>query len=487
MKLDNKKDNFLNYLQGQKLLLIIALCVSAGLYPLLKYCYPQPDFFVDSLNYILWAKNDFSATYRPLGYSLFMQGINFLFSSPGSAVFLQYLLFVLSSLFFFFSVDYLFGLPSKLKLPILVIVLCNPILLFQANLISSDSLFCSLTVIWLATCLWIVKKPGWWALITQLLFLYLCFRMRYTAMFFPLVAIAAFAVSKAKISYKLIGAGLTLSVISLTVWQQKRTNLLYTNTNVFSGFAGWQIANNALYCYPYTSIKSEELPDFDMQIIDHCVKMNIDSVSKMTGVGYVYLWDMKSPLKKYHKICMRRDGTDYLASWFTASVALNDYGWYIVKHYPWPFFRHFIVPNSTNYFYPPTEVLANYDYGHIKLTPEAIDWFGISSEYLDCTYPVLQSKVIAIYPALSLLLNILNIAAILFFVARVIPIWRSVPRSKWGLIIVWGSFFFGYMAFSIFASAVNLRFLDYLFVTGYIMPFVLFIKAQEAHTTPVPQ
>ena len=111
-------------------------------------------------------------------------------------------------------------------------------------------------------------------------------------------------------------------------------------------------------------------------------------------------------------------------------------------------------------------------------------WFGFGSEHLDCTYPVLQSTVISIYPALSLALNLLNIAAILFFLVRVVPVWKSVSQEDKGLLVVWGLFFTGYMAFSIFASAVNLRFLDYLFVTGYIMPFVLFAKARKMRVKP---
>ena len=268
------------------------------------------------------------------------------------------------------------------------------------------------------------------------------------------------------------------------MWQQKKATLQYTNTDVFSGFAGWQIANNALYCYPYISLQQEDLPNREMQIVDFSVRKYLDSVKKGDGVGYVYLWDVRSPLKKYLNLCSNRNHTDYLISWFNASVTLNDYGWYIVQHYPGTFVRHFILPNCTNYFYPATEVLGNYDYTNIKIPAETMAWFGFGSEHLDCTYPVLQSTVISEYPALSLLLNLLNIAAILFFLVRVVPVWKSVSQEDKGLLVVWGLFFTGYMAFSIFASAVNLRFLDYLFVMGYIMPFVLFAKARKMRVKP---
>ncbi len=467
------KDTFFGYLRAQKKLIFIALAVAVVIYVPFKYAFPLPDLFADSSDYILWAANNFPVAYRPLGYSVFLQ---FIHSISPSALFLtsiQYALFILSTLFFFFSADYLFGLPAKFKLPALLLVICNPILIFQSNLVSSDSLFCSLTIIWFSACLWIISRPRWWNLLLQFLILYCCLRLRYTAMFFPLIVSIAFVVCRAKIYYKLAGVLATALLIFTAVQLQKSTNEKETGTDVFSGFAGWQLANNALYCYRHIEVSSNDLPTHETQVIDHCVKAYIDSVSISGGVGYSYLWDRNSPLKKYLNICAHRDHSDYLVAWFTASVPLGRYGWYIISHHPASFMQYYLIPNTVNYFYPPTEILANYDYRSITLAPETKRWFGIDTDHLDCEFPLLQGKIIQVYPLLSLLLNLFNIAVLIFCAIRAVNAGRTTPPYLNGLLITWGTFYFGYMVFCILASAINLRFLDYLFVPGFIMPLIL--------------
>jgi hypothetical protein len=476
----SNRDNFFRYLCNKKSLLVIAVCISACLFAILKYCYPLPDFFVDSVNYVLWAHYDLAVAFRPMGYSYFLQMMHSVSAGWGTLIFVQYFIFVLSSLFFFFSADYLFGVPKKLALPLMLAILCNPMLLLQTNLVSSDSIFCSLTVTWFTTCLWIIKKPGWWIWVAQLIFLYLAFKVRYSALFFPVISAIVFLFCKARRSYKITGIVATGAMIYLIVWYQQNLTEYATNTKTFSGFAGWQIANNALYCYPYIDLNPKDLPTQETRIVDECVRMKIDSVVKDDNVGYVYLWDRQSPFKKYLGICAYRHHTNYLVSWFNASVGLKAYGWYIIRHYPAEFMKYFILPNCTNYFYPPAEILDNYDNSSIKLPPETIAWFGFDNDHLRCTYPNLQNRIISVYPALSLILNLLNIGTILFILLGAILIWKKIASTSKALLIVWSCFYFGYMGFSIFASAVNLRFLDYLFVMGIVMPFIL-IKDGSFH------
>jgi hypothetical protein len=488
MKSDTGNDlngSFYLYLRSQRKLIFVALAISFVIYIPFKYCFPLPDLFVDSSDYILWATYNFSVAYRPLGYSVFLQLLHFISSAAAFTVFIQFCLFLFSTLFCFFNTDYLFGLPSKFKMLVLLLTICNPILIFQTNLISADSLFCSLTILWLTACLWIIKMPGWWALVLQLLFLYLCFRVRYIAMFFPIVAVVVFIVCSAKIYYRLIGIACTVLVIFLTIQLQKNVTEKETGTPIFSGFAGWQIANNALYCYKHIDINSNDLPSHETQVIDHCVKAYIDSVNNSGGIGDIYLWDRNSPLKKYLNICAHRGHSDYLVAWFISSIPLSDYGWYIIRHYPKEFMQYFILPNTINYFYPNPEALTNYDYKNITLTPETKQWFSLNTDHLDCKFPFLQGKIILVYPAISLLLNVFNILAILFFLSRSIPIWEKIPHDAKGLFIFWCVFYFGYMAFSIFAAAINLRFLDFLFVPGFIMPVILFKSCTSIKSQPI--
>ncbi len=471
---DIKDDTFFSYLRSQRRLISGALAFSILLFLLLKYAFPYPDLFVDSSNYVTWAAHNFTVAYRPLGYAHFLQAVHFVIPSAFFTVLVQYAGFVCSTLFLLLSADYLFGLRTKLKLPILLALLCNPLLIFEANLISSDSWFCSLSVAWFTTCLWLLKKPGWLILALQLLFLYLCFQVRYTAMLYPLIAVASFLLCPAKMIYRLTGITLVAAVILFSIEQQMAINEKETGTRVFSGFSGWQAANNALYCYKHIDMKTEDLPDEQTRIIDQCTKIYIDSVTRTGSIGAAYLWDPHSPLKKYLNICAHRDHSDYLIAWFTASKPLGDYGRYIITHYPKTFTQYFLLPNTANFFYPGLEVLANYDYSNMVLLPDVKQWFGFQADHLDCIYPFLQERLMYLCPATILAINMFSILSLIYFIFKKDKINPGTRR----LLIIWCLFYLGYMLFSILASVIFIRYISILSVVCIVMPFV-FLKQKE--------
>jgi hypothetical protein len=475
-----QKDTFWTYVRTQKKMILIASVISTACFTVLKYCFPYPDFFVDSINYVLWAVDKFDVAYRPTGYSYFLRLTHTISASATFTVFIQYLLFFLSSLFFFFSADYLFGLPAKLKWLLLIIIVINPILVFQTNLISSDSLFCSLTVSWFTLCLWIVRRPGWLVMMLQSLVLYLSFSVRYAAMFYPLITIVAFILSVSGKWYKLTGIALTAGSMLFAIERQANANEQETGTRTFSGFSGWQIANNALYCYKKISVNTIDLPTSQTQVIDALVKRYIDSVDAPDAVGYVYLWDKNSPLKKYLHVKEYRDHIDYFKAWFAVSGPMSDYGWYIVRNYPGAFTRYYILPNTLNYFYPDKEIMANYNASGITLSPETKAWFDMDADNLSCRFPDLQKNIIAVYPACSLLLNVFSIVAILLFLSRNFRSWKKTRREVRSLFLLWCCFYFVFMAFTIFATAVSLRYMDPFYIIGLVIPFILIRKEKYA-------
>jgi hypothetical protein len=470
----NSKKTFWAYLGIQKKLIITASITSTACFILLKYCFPYPDFFVDSLSYINWAFFNTDVAFRPTSYSFFLRGIHALSAIPLFLIAIQYLLFFFSTLLCFLSVDYLFSIPEKIKRLLLIILLINPMLIFQANLISSDSLFCSLTVIWFTLCLWIMRKPGWPALLLQIIVLYCSFSLRYAALWYPIIAVAAFILCTAKWWYKLAGIALTITVILYVINHIKNVNEQETGTRVFSGFGGWQIANNALYCYKKINIDEYDLPSRKSKEIIEMVNEFIDSVSSPTDeIGVVYLWDKHSPLKLYCYKTVFEIKNNYFKTWFHVSRDLNEYGWYIVRNFPKEFIRYYVLPNTVNYFYPDPEALTNYNNANLPLPAETKEWCSLDIDHVDCRFPDLQKNVIVIYPTLSLLLNIFNIVTILFFLVKAMPARKKLPVGIWQLFLLWGLFYFTFMAFTIFAAAVNLRFMDTMFVLGLIFPFIL--------------
>lgn len=476
---------FVTYLATNKKMLLIAAGISGICFLLLKYIFPYPDFFEDSTNYLLWALREFTVAYRPTGYAFFLRGLHRVSEDASFTVFVQYLLFFLSSLFCFCSADYLFGLPQKWRWPLLLAILLNPLLLFQTNLISSDTFFSSLTVTWFATCLWIIKKPTWVSLAAQVIMLYLCFETRYTTLFFPFITVAAFLCCTQNWKYKVVGIALSFSVIFFCVQRQTRLNEEQTGTRVFSGFSGWQIANNALHCYKNIKVDNNDLPSDRLQLLDQIVKDCIDTLGFPEGeVSTAYMWDKRSPLKRYCLGTARFTHVDYFTQWFLVSKLYNTYGWYIVQNFPAAYLRWYILPNTKKYFYPDLEAVSNYNSSDMLTPQEAKEWFSLYIDKFVCRAPDLQRAIMPVIRICSLLLNVFIITGFFFFIFRNIRKWRKIPLYTRGLVIVWGLFFFGFMAFSIFATSVNLRFMDPIFVLGLIIPFVLinYIKSSEQQT-----
>lgn len=466
--------DFFSYMGEQKKLVIVAITLAAICYALLKYCFPMPDFFLDSYSYIIAATEGLSVSYRPKGYSELLRTIHYITASANAVVLIQNLFFVFSSLFFFFSADYLYGgLPRKLRMPLLLILIANPILILQTNLISSDTIFCSLTVTWFTMCLWIIKRHNWLALSLQVILIYLCFHTRYTAIFYPAISVVVFLLSGGRPGYKIAGIIATTGIILFTVQQQKARIEREYGVSIFSGFSGWQIANNVLCYYKEIEVDAAELPQGEPQNIDVYVKKLIDKAYTEDYVGTKYLWDENSPLKMYLFVRLSYTKKPYFYEWMNASKEFGDYAWSIIKNEPMAYVKHFMLPNFKHYLMPNPEVLQNYNNWNSKVTPEAKEWFGFETDELSCRYPGLQSAIAAPLPYLSLLLNVGNVCVFLFIAFHYLRNRKKISRDAGRTLIMWALFYFGYVLFSLFATIVLLRYLDPLFILGVVMPFVV--------------
>jgi len=77
------------------------------------------------------------------------------------------------------------------------------------------------------------------------------------------------------------------------------------------------------------------------------------------------------------------------------------------------------------------------------------------------------------------------------FLIWLAPVWRRTPDYIKGLYITWAVFYFAYFGFSVFATVVTLRYMDPIYVMGFIVPAVLLgynrakLKALAAMPRPV--
>ena len=467
------ENNFFIYLQGQKQLIRIACIIFVVIFIILKFCFPVPDFFLDSYNYVSDAVSEVDISYRAIGYPDFLRLTHCISGNANFTVFIQYILFFTSTLFCFFSCDYLYGVPKKLKLVAFYLALFNPLLILQTNLISSDSLFCSLTVTWFTFCLWIAKKNKPIALVMQVIFLLLCFHVRYTAVFYPIIACVVFLLSKGRFWYKIIGIVLSVSIIYFYVERQKSLSESEFNVRVFSGFSGWQIANNVLCYYKKIDVDNKSLPTLDTRNIDRLVKKFIDSIYEDNYVDTKYMWNHNSPLKLYVRVRKTDRHESFFTEWICASKPLGEYGWEIVKQDPIAYVRYFMGTNFKNYLFPNPEILSNYNALNSAIPAETKQWFDFDFDNLYCRFSDLQKWIIFLYPTIFFILNATNIIIIFSLLFSYLKLRGKVDIDTRNLFFFWCVFYFGYMVFCLFSTIVLLRYLDPLFTIGMIMPFVL--------------
>lgn len=460
--------------------LLAALIINLVLLLLYKYCFPLPDAIGDSLSYIHAAVNNQKVFYRPFGYARFLQLIHNISASSYFLVAVQYFLWVLAAQFCFFTVDYLYRFRNKkVRLGSWLLVTINPIFLMLANEVLSDCLFNSLSIIWLTLLLWSLKRRSWWSLLLQFAFLYWCFNVRYNALYYPVLAALLFlSASKAPWSFRIIGAVGSCLVVLLSYQSIRKETFAITGANVYSGFSGWQLANNALHVYKKAHVDSSIFDDPDMQLLNKVVAAYIDSIPdydrkliEKNEPTTIFLWSKKGPLKLYLQYYCSRYNIPYFKAWYQLSPLYSQYGSVIIRNYPGAYFRHYLLPNAACYFLTEPEVLRKYDFNKIELSEDAQKWFEMPSNKLYARFPRVQELMMRPYPVIRLLLLLFSLIVPLLFVWQ-----RRKAGQGWkGEFVLpalfWYCFLLMDMAFNTMASVIMFRYVSLLLGIGYILPF----------------
>lgn len=476
-----------------KVYLLAGVLLPLLLMAVFKYYYPMPAMLGDSNGYILAAAEDKHVYYRPFGYARFLQLVHDLATGHTALVYIQLLLLVFSGLFCFFSVDYLFGFRSgRIKAASWALLTINPLVVVQANYLLSDALFVSLTVAWFTFMLWVLKTKKAWPLIAQLIVLYWVFQVRYNALYYPAVLAVVLLLSPGiKLYYKLAGTAASLLIIFALYTGIKNETTKATGAEVFAGFSGWQLANNALYMYPHIDVKAEDFEDQEQKILDKFVKRFVDSISPVavariregSHIGSDFLWDKKSPLKQYVYYLSNRYRISYYNVWYRVAPLYNDYAVRLIRDHPAAYFRYFILNNTRLFFLPAVESDGKYD--ELALPPTTQKWLGIKDDKATARSATLQPAILAPYPALHALLFVFALVMPLLFLFK-----KRRQLGRWHPafvmpVLFWCLFLLAGMAFSIMSAIVCLRYETALFLLGFIMPLYFldrFIAAEPSES-----
>jgi hypothetical protein len=158
----------------------------------------------------------------------------------------QWLVTLKSVAFFLFSVKYIFrGLPRVAFYLLCLICLLNPSVIFMDSYLMSDSLFVSLTLLFLTTTMWIIYSGSYIAMFFNLLLLWWCMDTCYIGLFYPILSAGALAWALWQRFKWVAIAGAIVPIAMLLMYRSSATDKMKEEFGVetFSSFGGWQKAN----------------------------------------------------------------------------------------------------------------------------------------------------------------------------------------------------------------------------------------------------
>lgn len=429
-----------------------------------KYFYPFASYIHgDSFSYLQAAYNNLDINTYIIGYSRFLRLFSVISSSDLALTSFQYFFIQGATLFLLFTIFYFYRPSRVLQYVLLGFMVFNPLFLHLANLISSDSLFVSLSLIWFALLLWIMHRPTNKIILWHATVLFFAFTVRYNALIYPFISAIAFQLSLLSWRKKLLGFGAGILLCGLFVFYTSYKYKMLTGYWQYSPFSGWQLTNNAMYSYRYVnSADRKEVPK-RYQAFDNMVRQYFDSTrdikrfpAEALEASTVYMWSPGFPMFKYRDSLFRKDSTaSELKKWASMGPFYKSYGSYIIGRYPWEFLKHFIWPNGNKYYAPPIEFLENYNSGKDDVTQMAATWFGYKSQKVRTRLKDNTVWVLDFYPILSGITNAVMLVVLLFYWS--LKGWQTDPIINKGILL--GSIVWLLNAgFTICASSAALRF-----------------------------
>ena len=395
-----------------RLFLFIALLGTILQFVIFKRYYPYPDFFSDSYSYLFAANANLDVSIWPIGYSKFLRWFHYITYSSTALTAFQYFFVEIGAAYFFFTFLYLFR-PGKItSIVIFIFLFFNPLFLYICNYVNSDPLFAALSLFWFTQLLWIIHKPRLHQLFIQATLLFLCFTVRNNAYYYPIIAAIAFLLSRQTWQFKLAGILLPFVLILPFVIHTRNAAYKMTGHKMYSFFTGWQLANNALYMRGHIEVDSNQFTSKEVRQLNALAEQyfykrspEFDDFLAAHG-GNWYIQYFNAPLKQFVTLNFKpKDELTSIVAWGKASVVFEEYGSYLIKHYPLPYFRHFVWKNLKNYCWPSLEKLQVYNLDTNVVEPIAQTWFHFKSPTITVTSKNAQGDILNLYPLLLCIIN----------------------------------------------------------------------------------
>ncbi|HWK04518.1 MAG TPA: hypothetical protein VNS58_12850 [Puia sp.] len=456
--------SYLEYLYGEnKIYSLLILFLVTCQFIIFKLLYPFPDFFSDSYSYLYAAYAHLDVNIWPIGYSKFLSIFHSLTHSAIALTFFQYIFLEISCLYFYHTVVYHFQTGRNTRTFLCLFLFFNPLNLYIANYVSSDSIFIAISLIWITQLFWIYIKPQWYQIPLQGILFIIAFSFRYNASYYPLVATIVFLVSGFKLWYKILGLLLGPSLLLCFILFSRHASEKMLGSPQFPPIlGGWQWGNNALYMREQITEDTSRWPNKNMAELDSIARdyfrwmppryRDLDAY-----VANFFIREPQAPLKTYlishYKI---EDGTSQVVAWGKVAPIFGEYGKYIIKRHPIEYMRYYLFRNVKNYFMPPLEKLEIYNLGDRKFRTDAQYWFDLHSDDAKCVSKELQGTLLFFFPSLFGVINLYFLISLIFFI-RSRGFQQADRRFSYAIGLV-TLFWLLNFCFSVFANIIVIRY-----------------------------
>ncbi|RFM34686.1 hypothetical protein [Chitinophaga silvisoli] len=441
---------------------IVVLIIQIITYKLL---YPYASFiYGDSYCYIDEASRNVQIDTYPIGYPMFLRAFSAITVSDTALFIFQYLLLQVSILSLIFTIFYFHSPQNWVKYTLVLITVLNPIFLHLANTVSSDNYFFSLSIIWFTLLIWLIFKPTLKVGIYHSIALFIVFTVRYNALYYPFISFIGIFFIKEKIKLKVLTLLLSLAFVGAFIEYNRYKYYELCHIRQFTPFAGWLMANNALYAYRYVPDSAHKMVPQRFENLDNAVRKYFDTTrnnprhsEEKVEAYYDYMWKDSSPLSVYWRNeYLNKDSLHAQKSWALAGALFSDYGKWLIVHYPMPFIQHVIFPNSKRWLMPPIEFLEHYNSGFSDVPDYVQQWFHYDTNILRTN--IRNTQIIefinGLYPLFAAIMNLLFLPVfILYFYLNVYKSNALITKILLLVFILWITNY----VFSVFASPIALR------------------------------
>jgi len=482
-----------NLFNGNRAYLWYALLTSLFLLFIFKLFYPYPNLVVDSYVYIKAAHLNWGVNSFPIGYSRFLQLFHFFTDSATALVCFQYLFLEFACLCFFYTLLFFFQPHKWVRLLLFLFLFVNPLLLYMSNFVMADTLFTTISLLWLTQLIWIIWQPRAWMIVTHAILIALAFAIRYNALYYPLFATLVFLVCRMKLWLKVIGIALQFLLVgSFILYTQGQMKTL-TGISQFSPFGGWKLANCALYMYGHVYKEDHRVIPAKFSHLDSMVRDYFDKTGKVDVLldynsrthGNFYSSSYTSPLNRFKYL---RFGNDTIfqdfKTWGVVGALYGEYGFWLIRNHPFSYFNYFTAPNLYRFCNPPIEIfqyhtpyeLRSDNFGHM-----AADWFKLHTLAVPDSHIRLRTSIIAFFPTLILVVHM--VFAIYFLSFLFSKVRRSLPWAYKMTLYCIGLLWLTDCLFNATASGIVMRYLVFTTImelgTALILIDFIYSKAKE--------